>query len=71
MVRPINPTVAVVNGKSYMKFAGNENDTKPEADYIATGSEFWEVDTKTVYLYNEEGDAGSKWVEFVSFGDGE
>ena len=69
MVRQINPTVSVINGKSYMKFAGKDTDTKPEADYIATGSEFWEINTKTVYLYDETGDAGSKWIEFVSFGD--
>ena len=55
--------------KYYFEFAGLSTDTKPETDDIATGSLFHEVNTKKVYAYNEEGTAGSRWIEQMTLGD--
>ena len=51
----------------YVKFAGLSTDTKPTGSY-ATGSEFFEVDTGTTYYYDEDGDAGSEWVDPTASG---
>ena len=51
----------------YVKFADLSTDTKPTGSY-ATGSEFFEVDTGTTYYYDEDGDAGSEWVDPTASG---
>ena len=49
--------------KKYMEIAGTSGETKPENDLYATGSTYLEVDTGDVYLFNEAGTSGSKWVK--------
>ena len=41
-------------------------DAKPGAGYM-TGSILTEVDTGTVYFYDEDADEGEEWVEQFSF----
>lgn len=45
----------------YVEISCKSEDTKPIG--WATGSVCTEVDTGKVYLYDEEGDPGSEWVE--------
>lgn len=47
---------------TYIEAYGLSTDTKPTGG-IVTGSMFVEIDTGKVYLYNESGAAGHKWVE--------
>ena len=47
----------------YVRAACLSTDTKKELSGYATGSLCHEVDTKKVYAYNEDGTAGSRWVE--------
>lgn len=56
----------ITGDTAYAEFAGLSTDTKP-VDQIVTGSIFVEVNTGKVYFFNEEGDAGSEWVEQFSF----
>ena len=70
MVRRTNGITGMIDGVSYCEFSGKSTDTKPVADYIATGSLFSEIDTGDVYAYDEEGAAGSEWILFVSLGGG-
>lgn len=50
----------------YIEAAGLSTDDKPVTD-IVSGSMFTEIDTRTIYLFDEEGDPGSEWVVFVQF----
>lgn len=52
----------VVGDVQYKEFAGLSTYTKPEDNSIMTGSLLHEVDTRSLYAYNEDGVAGSKWV---------
>ena len=56
----------VTGDTAYVELAGLSTDTKP-IDQIVTGSIFVEVDTGKVYFFDEEGDAGSEWVEQFAF----
>lgn len=47
----------------YKELCGLSADEKPTGDDLATGSIFTEVDTGTVFFYDEESD----WVEQFSF----
>lgn len=49
--------------KRYMEIAGLSTDTKPTTN-MATGSIFVEVDTGTVFFFDED---GNEWVEQFSF----
>ena len=50
-------------GLHYCTFAGKSTDDKPVSGTLATGSEFFEIDTGKTYYYDEEADAGSEWVD--------
>lgn len=52
---------------TYFEFAGSSSETKP-TERVATGSMFFEVDTKTVYAYDEE---SAEWVVQFTFGGGD
>lgn len=54
--------------KKYCVFAGTSDEEKPVSDKICTGSLFHEVDTTTVYAYNENAASGSEWVEQIQLG---
>lgn len=56
----------VADGKSFLEVYCLASDTKPE-EGVATGSIAVEVDTGSVFFFNEAGTAGSKWVEQFSF----
>lgn len=66
MIRPIAPSYRVVDSpnpeeiKEVVHLAGLSTDTKPIDVNFATGSDFLEVDTANVYLYDEVTDSG-KW----------
>lgn len=47
---------------AYRKFAGKSTDTKPTGG-IATGSQFFEINTGKTYYYDEDGAEGSEWVD--------
>ena len=51
------------DGKFNKTFYGTSSETKPEDSDIASGSTFVVVNTGDVYLFNESGSAGSKWVK--------
>lgn len=53
----------------YVRAACLSTDTKLEKSGYATGSLCHEVDTKTVYGYNEAGAEGEKWVEQMKFSE--
>lgn len=52
--------------KNIMHFCGTSSDEKPIGQYrllsIPNGSEFFEMDTKTTYLYDEDNDV---WIKKV------
>ena len=50
------------NEKNYIEAAGLSTDTKPTAGII-TGSSFIEVDTGTVFVFDEE---GGEWNELMN-----
>ena len=66
MIREIAPGYQVTNSanpdeiKVIVHLAGLSTDTKPIDVNYATGSDFLEVDTGDVYLYDEVTDGG-KW----------
>ena len=62
MIRTITRKV-LIEGPTYVELSGLSTEDKPEDTFIATGSMFLEADTGDVYLYNEEGSTGSKWVK--------
>lgn len=62
MIRTIDAHDVVVGECKYYEFAGLSTDTKP-TEGVATGSVFVEVNTGDVYMFNEEGASGSKWVK--------
>lgn len=66
MVRINNSPNYSFDHKAYVEMSGLSGDTKPE-DGIMSGSIFVEVNTGKVFFFNEEGTAGSKWVEQFSF----
>ena len=47
----------------YIEAYGLSTDTKPEVENMCTGSTFIEVDTGSVYFFNEEGASGQEWVK--------
>ena len=50
------------NGEyQYIEAAGLSTDTKPVVENMATGSTFIEVNTKKVFMWDEESET---WVEF-------
>jgi len=52
-----------IDGKlSYCKFAGKTADTKPTGDWIATGSEYFDIQKAKTYYYDSAGSSGSEWV---------
>jgi hypothetical protein len=67
MIRVINECTGTCLGGSdapalYIEGFCLSTDTKP-TDGLATGSRLTEVDTGKVYLFDEEADSGSKWIE--------
>ena len=50
------------SGKKYIEAACLSTDTKP-VDNLITGSFCMEVDTGKTYLFNEEAESGSEWVD--------
>ena len=48
----------IIDGKRYIKMAGVSDDTPPTGDDIATGSEFFEIDTGSTQYYDA---ATSSW----------
>ena len=62
MIRNIESKLTDTN-RAYVELAGLSTDTKP-TDGLATGSIFTEVDTGTVFFFN---DASDTWVEQFSF----
>ena len=58
MVRTLVADFLMGCNKKYMEYAGNSNDAKPLSDIIATGSVFIEVDTGSVYMFDED---NSEW----------
>ena len=62
MISTIDSKLTASN-RAYVELAGIHTDTKP-TDGIATGSIFTEVDTGTVFFFNE---ASETWVEQFSF----
>lgn len=67
MVRKVNVSAFNVAGavKHLVSCAGLSTDTKP-TDGIVTGSDFTEVDTGDVYLFNEVSGSGVKQFSFQS-----
>lgn len=61
MVRILTETM-VEGTKRYIEAACLSTDTKPVGDLV-TGSLMWEVDTTTIYAYDEDAASGSEWVE--------
>ena len=57
---PLTPEGIAVDGAYVIDAAGLSTDTKPTGTTIATGSTFMEVDTGSVYFYNE---ANQTWVK--------
>lgn len=57
---PLTPEGIAVDGAYVIDAAGLSTDTKPSGATIATGSTFIEVDTGTVYFYNE---VNQTWVK--------
>ena len=55
--------------KKYIEAAGLSTDSKPTTD-IVTGSLFLEVDTGDVYARDEDGAAGSEWLQIAELGGG-
>lgn len=51
---------------TYIEAYGLSTDTKPVGN-VVTGSMFVEIDTGTIYLYNEEGASNEEWVAFAQF----
>lgn len=62
MIRTIESKLTDTN-RAYVELAGLSTDTKP-TDGLATGSIFTEVDTGTVFFFD---DASDTWVEQFSF----
>ena len=50
------------SGKDYVEMAGTSTESKPTTN-IVTGSLFLEVDTGSVFAFNEEAAPGEEWVE--------
>lgn len=50
----------------YYELVGKSTDTKPIGKMVS-GSKFTEIDTGTIYLYDEDGAAGERWVPFAQF----
>lgn len=58
----------ILTDKKYCEYAGLSTDTKPEQDELATGSLFHEVDTASIYAYDE---ASEDWILQVELGGGD
>lgn len=67
IVRPIAPPMMVQDSadpdqrKYVVHLAGHSSATKPIDVNFATGSDFLEVDTTKVYVYDEQTDDGKWW----------
>ncbi len=57
---PLTPEGIAVDGAYVIDAAGLSTDTKPSGATIATGSTFIEVDTGTVYFFDE---VGQRWTK--------
>ena len=55
----------ILTDKKYCEYAGLSTDTKPEPDELATGSLFHEVDTASIYAYDE---SSENWVLQIELG---
>lgn len=53
----------------YVRAACKSTDTKKEKSGYATGSLCHEVDTKTIYSYDEEAAAGSRWIPQITLSE--
>lgn len=62
MIRTIESKLTA-NNRAYVELAGLSTDAKP-TDGLATGSIFTEVDTGTVFFFD---DASETWVEQFTF----
>ena len=52
-----------LDGKvSWCKFCGKTGDTKPTGAYIATGSEYFDIQKAKTYYYDAAGSSGNEWV---------
>lgn len=49
-------------GTNYKEIAGHSDDTKPVTG-LATGSQFFEIDTGKTYYFDEDGTTGNEWVD--------
>lgn len=56
----------ITGNKKYVECAGLSTDTKPTKD-ICTGSIAAEVDTQTIYMFDE---TSGEWKTFAEFGSG-
>ena len=67
MVRPIAPSFRVVDSanpdeiRSVVHLSGLSTDEKPIDTNFATGSDFVEVNTGKVFMYDETTDGGKWW----------
>ena len=61
MVQVIHDELIVV-GLHYFKFAGKTGDTKPVGNNIATGSEYFDIQTGITYYYDSTGTTGNEWI---------
>lgn len=57
----------MTDGKQYLEFSGLSTDEKPTHD-VLNGSLFHEVDTATIYAYDE---ATQTWYKQVELGGGD
>ena len=49
-------------GKAFRHYYGKSTDTKP-TESLLTGSTFYEIDTGKLYMFDEDGVAGSEWID--------
>lgn len=63
MIRVLDAKAVITGQEKCYEFAGLSTDEKPVREDICTGSTFIEVDTGSVYFFNEEGASGQEWVK--------
>lgn len=54
--------ITVQHNGIFNEYYGLSTDTKPVADGL-NGSTFYEIDTRDLYMYNEDGNTGEEWVK--------
>lgn len=63
MVRLISKSYEFQNdGVPVCGYVGLSTDDKPVHN-IATGSNFYEIDTGKMFMFDEEADVGSEWID--------